>query len=169
MVLGERQEVVDVSDFTEVRADRIQEQQLQVDVSFDEVLPRLMRVTVQQIEILDAGVLVQSEFDDIAVNHLLVSFAHLCDLIFHFVLKDGVVVLHFLVARNPHSILFLLIEGFSQKHLQCGQLHYGGVAVLFGEVGIVNGVTGLGTGHAGGVCAIFLNGLLQSDEVALGL
>jgi hypothetical protein len=51
VVFGEGQEVVQVSDLAEVRADGVQEDQLQLDVSFDQVNSGFV-VDVDQIDVL---------------------------------------------------------------------------------------------------------------------
>lgn len=40
-ICREREQIVDVADFAEMRADRVNEEKLQVDVPFDQVSPRL--------------------------------------------------------------------------------------------------------------------------------
>jgi hypothetical protein len=94
VVSGEGQEVVNVGDFAEVGADWVQEEQLQVNVALEQVQSGLVGIAVEQVKVLDAGEVVQSLLDNIPVDHLLVGLAHLQDLVFDFVLEDGIEVLH---------------------------------------------------------------------------
>jgi hypothetical protein len=89
----------------------------------------------------------QSKFNNIAVDHLLIGFSNFGNLILYLILENRVIELNFLVIRYTYSIVIFLIQSLSQKHLQSRQLHDGSVSVLFGKVCIINGIAGLCTGH----------------------
>ena len=52
IVTSKGEEVVKVGNFTEVRADRVKEEELEIDVAFNEVDSGFMLVTVKEIHIL---------------------------------------------------------------------------------------------------------------------
>ena len=108
----EAEEVIDVCDLAEMRADGIQEQQLQVDVPFNQVKPGPMDVAVQQVNVLYASEVMQTLLDDISVDHLLISIAHFVNLVLDLVLKDGVEVLHIGVFGLPSAVGRALFQCF---------------------------------------------------------
>lgn len=64
-----------------------------------------MGVAVEQVEVLDAGEVVQALLYDIAVYHLFVCLAHLQDLVLDLVLEYRVKVLHVGVFRLARAVL----------------------------------------------------------------
>lgn len=54
VVVGEREEVVQISDLAEVGADGVQEHQLQVDITFDQIDTRFSLIAVQDIQVFHA-------------------------------------------------------------------------------------------------------------------
>lgn len=56
---------------------RIQEQKLDIDISFNEIDTRLVFATVQQISIFDSNKVMETIFYCISVNHLLVCLLNL--------------------------------------------------------------------------------------------
>lgn len=117
------QEVVDVCNLAEMRADRIQEDQLQVDVSLDEIDPRLVMVTVQQIEIFHARKIMETILNNISVDHFFIGLMNLVDLLFHFILEDIIEMGDMLEFRRTNSIALLFVEGLNQEHLKSRKLH----------------------------------------------
>lgn len=73
-----------------MRTDRIQEQQLQVNVPLDKISPWLSFPTVQQIRVLNADELMEPIFDDITIDHGIVGAFYFLDLLFDFALEDCV-------------------------------------------------------------------------------
>lgn len=82
------QEIVQIGSLTEVRADRVQEDQLQVYVSFDKIDSRFMLITVDDVKIFHAAEIVQAVFNNVSVDHLFVGFLNFTNLILHLVFKD---------------------------------------------------------------------------------
>lgn len=106
-----------------MRADRIQEDQLQVDISLDEIDPRLVMVTVQQIEIFHARKIMETILNNISVDHFFIGLMNLVDLLFHFILEDIIEMGDMLEFRRTNSIALLFVEGLNQEHLKSRKLH----------------------------------------------
>lgn len=120
VVLGEGQEVVQVSHFTEMRTDRVQEYQLQEDVSLNQVSSRFVLVTVQDIEIFHTCDLVQTVLNHISVDHFLVSLLNFVNLFFNFIFENLIIQVQTLVVSFTLSVSFLFSQGFDQEHFKGG-------------------------------------------------
>ena len=71
-----------------------------------------MNVTVQQINVLDAGEVMQTLLDNISVDHLLISLTHFVNLVLNLVLEDSVKVLHVGVLGLSSAIGRALLQCF---------------------------------------------------------
>jgi len=99
------EEVVNVGDFTEVRTDGIEEDELEENVSFNEVVSRLSPIAIEQIQILHGNKLMQPKFDHIPVNHLLIRLTNFNDLLLHLILENIIEVTYMLLLRHTQSVL----------------------------------------------------------------
>ena len=113
IVRNEGEEVVDVADFAEMGTDGVDETQLQEDVALDEILPRLVAVAVDQVDVFHAGEVVEAVLDDVPVGHSFVGLLDLLDLLLHLVFEDIVEEGHaFDVADSSSVSLFVLLGLF---------------------------------------------------------
>lgn len=162
-ILNESKEIINIRDLAEVRTDRIQEEQLQVDVLFNQVLSRFV-LTVQDVQVFGAGEIVESILNNIPVNHFFVSLFDSHDRLLHFGLENFVKSrVWTLISSLSHRAL--LLQTFIHKHFKGGKLQNGSICVLFGEVSVVNRVASQSAGQSCRVSAVLLNGIDQSNEI----
>ena len=93
--------------------DGVDETQLQEDVALDEILPRLVAVAVDQVDVFHAGEVVEAVLDDVPVGHSFVGLLDFLDLLLHLVFEDIVEEGHaFDVADSSSVSLFVLFGLF---------------------------------------------------------
>lgn len=152
-----------------MRADGVQEDELQVDIAFDEVDSGFVIVAVQQIQILHARKVMQPILYDVSVDHLLIGLLHLVNLLLHLIFEDIIEMGHVLQVGRTHSIAFPLVQSLDKEHLQRRQLHDSRVTVFSCEIGVVDTVTSHSTGNPSSVSTVFLDSLTKRNEVAFAL
>ena len=112
--------------------------------------------------------LVKSVFDDIAETHLIVALLHLDHELFHLVVKNGVLELHFLVALSILAHLVFLVCELSKEHLHLRKMQDGGVGCSVLEVGIIQVVTTESQGNTRSIGTILVQEVFHGDKVAQG-
>lgn len=166
-IFSKAQEVINVWNLTEVRTNRVDEQQLQQNVSFNQILSWLV-FTVQNIQILHTCQVMETVFNDISVNHFFISFLDSHDLLLHFIFKD-------LVESSIRTfILFLshlrsLLNALVHEHLESWKLENGGVSILSCEVCVIDWVPSQSTGQTGSIGAVLCDGINQVNEISCWL
>lgn len=142
-ILSETQEMIKIWNLTEVRADWVQEQKLQVNISFNQILSWFI-FTVQNIKIFLCSKFMESILNNISVNHFFISLFNSHDWFLHlsleYFIKEWIWTL--LLFSSHWSFCF---NAFVHKHLECWQLKNGSVSILFGKVSIVNWITSQST------------------------
>ena len=109
VVLSEGQQVIQVGHLAKMRTNWVQEDQLQEDVPFYQVGSWFVLVTVQNVQIFHTCDLMQTVFDHISVDHLLVGLLHSKDLLLNLVLEDLIVQVKTLVVGFALTVSFLLV------------------------------------------------------------
>ncbi len=79
--------MINVGNLAEMGTNWIHEQQLQIDVPFNQVLSWLI-FAVQDIQVFLAGKVVESILDDISINHFFVGLFDFHDGLFHLGLEN---------------------------------------------------------------------------------
>lgn len=71
-------------------ANGVQEQKLQVNISFNQIESWLSLTTIKEICIFFANELMEAKLDDITINHGIICLFNLSNLIFYFTFEDSV-------------------------------------------------------------------------------
>jgi hypothetical protein len=112
---------------------------------------------------------VETALNDITINHwyhMHVLTLWICYSISLWkITSNSANILIFIVFR---SIVFLLFESFCHEHLESGELKDGCICCLLSEIGIINRITSLRTGHSSSISSILLNRIDQSNKVTFG-
>lgn len=161
------QHIINITNLTEVWANRIQKQQLQVNISFNQIESWLSLTTVEKICISFTNKLVKTKLNYITINHALICFFNFGNLILNFAFKYSIKFRNLFIFVIWRSISFMLLERFSQKHLKSGKLQNSSIGNLLSKVGIVNWITCLCTCHSSCVSTILLDSIYKGDEVSL--
>ncbi len=101
-----------------MRADWIEEQKLEVDVPFNQIISGFGFSTVKEIGIFDADEFVEAVFDDISIDHGIVSSFNFLDLLFDLALEDSVEFGDLFVFVFFWSVIFLFFESFCHEHFK---------------------------------------------------
>jgi len=149
-----------------MRTDGVQEDQLQENVPLNQILSRLMPLTVDQIIIAFADKVMESVLDHIPIDHIFIALLDLPDLVFDFVFKNLVEVLDFIIDLLLGSVGRHLLQGFVHEHFEGRQLQDGCVGGLEGEVCVVDGVAGQSAGHSGGIGSVVIDNILNCEEIS---
>ena len=104
VVSDEGEEVIDVVDLTEMRANGIKEYQLQVYVSLNEVYSGFMAVAVNKIHIFHCRKIMEAILHHISVYHLFICISNFIYLLLHLVLKYLVEESHTLYITHTFSV-----------------------------------------------------------------
>lgn len=148
-------------------ANGVQEQKLQVNISFNQIESWLSLTTIKEICIFFANELMEAKLDDITINHGIICLFNLSNLIFYFTFEDSVKLWNLLIFVICGSVSFVFLQCFGQKHFQCGELQNGSIGNLLSEVGIINRVTCLGTCHSRSISAILFYSINKGYEISL--
>lgn len=138
-ILSKAQEMIDIWNFTEVRTNWIQEQQLIIDVSFDQISSRFI-FTIQYIKVFQSSKIVESMFNNISINHFFISLFYFHNLFLHLRFENLIKISIRTLLLFLSHIIFLL-KAFIHKHFEGRKLDNSSICVLFSEISIVNRIT----------------------------
>jgi len=141
-----------------MRADGIDEQQLKLNVPFDEVDSGFVSIAVEKIEILESKKFMEAILDHVSVNHFFVSFTYLADLSFHLVFENRIKKSHFRLSSG-NSVSFSVFQRLCKEHLKCRKLHDGCISIFFCKVGVVDRIASLSTSHSCSISTVLLDSL----------
>lgn len=162
-ILNKTQEMINVWNFTEMWTDGIQEQQLIIQKSFNQICSWLI-LAIQYIQIFHSSKIMESIFYYISINHFLICLFYFHDLFLHLWFEDLVeICVRTLLIFLSH--LILLLKHFVHKHFESWKLYNSSVGVLFSEICIIDWITSQGTSETGWISAVLVDSINQSYEI----
>lgn len=156
-----------VDDFGEVRADRVEKQQLSFDILKDDVLVHLggIFMALEEVFFLQAGKIVEGVLEDISESHVFEGLVGLEDAVIDFGGEASVNPSEvFIVGVSSHVLE--VVNGPLDPGFKVGKSENTAVGSVVNEVGVIEGVTSIGEGDSGSVGTVLVDTVVEGQEVS---
>lgn len=111
IIFGEGKEVIQIGDLAEMRADWIDEDELELNVSFDKVKSGVI-VNIDKIDIFDFFKFMETVFEHISVDHFFIGLFYFIDLFLHLVFEYFIHKSNTFYVTFAFSVFLLLVKSF---------------------------------------------------------
>lgn len=121
-----------------MRAKRIDEKQLEIDVPFDKIYSWPTLPTIHEISLFNSNKFMESVLDSIPIYHIFIGPFNLGNLFFYFTLKNFIEFLNLFIFLIFSPVCFMLLKYFTKEHFQCRNLKDSSIGYLFSKVSIID-------------------------------
>lgn len=163
---GDGKEVDGPRHFSEVRDDRVHQEQLQVNPVSDKISAGSMGIAVDQVFLFDGTELVESVLGDVTEAHVFVGLdagsVEVLDLVLEHLIEEGNV-----LVGSSGSDRCCVLKVFLQPHFKGRDLKNRIVSDLLFKVSIILGITGFRQSETSRISTELINDVTESEEVAV--
>jgi len=157
-------EVLGIEDFSEVGADGVDEDQLEFDISENQVFSEALFTATEDVIFLDGAELEKTVLKDFSESHGFVGLFGQEDASVDFVGEGSVnefqVFVGGVFSEGGDGIQDGLDPG-----IDVGKPEDSVISGSLDEVGVIKSITGIGEGDSGSISTVDLDGIIQSQEV----
>jgi len=159
-----RLEVLGVEDFSEMGADGIDNQQLEFDISEDQILSGALFTAREEVIFLERREFEKTVLKDFSESHGFISLFSQKETSVDFVREGSVNEFQVFVG----GVFSEGREGFQRGFnpgFDVGKSEDSVISGSLDEVGIIKSITGIGKGDSGSISTVDSDGIIQSQEV----